>query len=141
MFVWLSRLFLAALLSIAGVLKLLAAQHSHPPEDLDLGWMAPFFEPQVVIASALVEIGLAIVLLSRAWRVSMLLTLILSLSFLALLYALAERGVGADHCGCFGAARVQPGTHMLLLLGMAVAAAGSLAIRREPARHSASRAR
>ncbi|MBK9387018.1 MAG: hypothetical protein IPN34_19560 [Planctomycetes bacterium] len=141
MFAWLSRLFLAAVLAVAGVLKLLTAQHSHPPEDMDLGWMAPLFEPSVVIASALVEIGLAIVLLSRAWRWGMLLTLVLALSFLGLLVALAQRGVGVEHCGCFGAARVQPGTHMLLLLGMAIAAAGSLAIQREPARHSASRAR
>jgi hypothetical protein len=125
-----SRILIALLLLIAGVLKFAAVAQSDPPPHIDLGWMSIFFEAPFVIAAGSLEIGIAALLCTRAWRYAMLATLILSLLFLGFLLLLEQRGIGAEQCGCFGTARLGPQTHMLLLIGMSFAAAGSLLERR-----------
>jgi hypothetical protein len=123
----LSRALIASVLVAAGTLKLFALAEARPPEHLELGWLATFFEPPAVIAVAVVELATALLLASRAWRIGMLLTLGLSIAFLGFLVLLAQRGVEAESCGCFGAARLSGHAHILMLLGMALGAAGSLA--------------
>lgn len=115
----------AAMLAFAAVVKAHDAftAAAHAPA-IASGWAAvPLARtPAVAVPVALIEVAIAGLLVTSAWRVGALGLMAFSLLGLAYLAMLRLSGVPTSSCGCLGAIRVPIGAHAAVLVGFCAVA-------------------
>ncbi len=128
-----TRGVIALLLSVSGILKLVNPEVADTHVLSKSPLLGAMFNVEVRVAVALVECVVAIMLLTRWWRIGMVSALSLTVLFLLFLLTLQLSGIPASSCGCMGSVPLDVHTHSLLLLGVGCASVGSLL---RPARHT-----
>lgn len=111
------RLMLAAGLAAAAALK---------TSDLLSGGarVGALLPPAAAAAVAVVEVGVAGLLVGCRWRVGAWCALGLGWAFLAAVVVMKATGIDAANCGCFGRLEVNRWQHAGIAAGIALAAAG-----------------
>jgi hypothetical protein len=119
---WSTRAILAAVLVVAAIFKLLGG----PAPQRDM--RALHITPHVVTVIAVVEITIAVALLSFAHRFALSAVFLFCILSLSLAYLMVLRALDIDvrQCGCFGTRRVGLAGHVLILAGMLILSAREL---------------
>ena len=119
------RLSLAALLAVAGILKL--SDTGAPDASLSqVPHLAIFARGSTRMAIGAAEILIATLLLGRYWRVAVWASMLMIAAFASFIATLTHLDFPVHGCGCLGRVTLSFEAHRMLLLGAGCVAAGLL---------------
>lgn len=126
---WPERILLAIVFGLAGVIKLVLPRSTRAV--VDTSWLTAVESPAVLLGIAIVEILCAVALLSRTWRLGVVISFVLASLFVFYRAALLWNGIVSASCGCLGTIRLPLVSQLVMLFGVLILSVLTLVPRRD----------